>query len=212
MLRTFSALVLAAALMTPAFAREKLPKEFQNLKDGIAAYEAKDYPTAVEKLTVAIETNKLKDDNLRTAYLVRGVSYSALNQCQNAVPDFDKVLELKDGEAQVYAQRGDCKVKLQQIQPGLADLKKSTELAPTDKTYAEFYCAAANNSKVYAEAGPACEAAVKNFPPADPQLIKASAQAYELSGNKAKAHEMWKMLAAADPADKDAKDGIARTK
>lgn len=209
MLRTVTAFFFAIALAAPAMARD--PAYVRHFQKGIEAVQAGDFPTAVAELTEAIDSGKLEGENLGNAHMARGYAYAQLKQCNNAIPDFTKALEIKP-DAQVYAQRGNCYIDTQQVPQGLADLKQAVTMAPQDKSYAEFYCASAYNAKVYAEAGPACENVVKAFPPPDKQLCKASAQSYELANNKAKAAEMWKMLAALDPADKEAKDGIARTK
>jgi tetratricopeptide (TPR) repeat protein len=211
MLRIVTALFFMLALAAPSLAA-RVPGYVKHFQAGIEAVQKGDYPTAVTELTEAIDSGKLEGENLANAHMARGFAYAQLKQCNNAIPDFTKALETKTTDAQIFAQRGNCYMEMKQIEPGLADLKQAVALAPEDKSYAEFLCASANNAKVYAEAGPACEAAVKKFSPQDKQLIRASAQAYELSGNKPKANEMWKMLAALDPADKDAKDGIARTK
>ncbi len=210
MLRTVTAIFMVFALTAPALA-QRPPAYVRHFQKGVEAVQAGDFPTAVAELTEAIDSGKLEGENLGNAHMARGFAYAQLKQCANAIPDFTKAIEVKPQEAQIYAQRGNCYIETQQVQPGIADLKQAVALAPEDKSYAEFLCASANNAKLYAESGPACEHAAKKFSPQDKQLIQASAQAYELSGNKPKANEMWKMLLALDPASKDAKDGVART-
>lgn len=214
MLRLLTALLFMFAISAPALA-QRPPAYVRHFQAGIEALQKGDFPKAIEELTEAIDSGKLEGDNLANAHMARGFAYVQLKQCPNAIPDFTKSIEVNPANpanAQSFAQRGNCYIETQQVPLGLADLKQAVALAPDDKSYAEFYCAAANNAKVYAESGPACEHAVKKFSPQDKELIRASAQAYELAGNKPKANEMWKMLAALDPNDKDAKDGIARTK
>jgi tetratricopeptide (TPR) repeat protein len=211
MFRILAALFFVFALTAPSLA-QRVPAYQRHFQAGIEALQKGDFPTAVAELTEAIDSGKLEGENLANAHMARGFAYAQLKQCANAIPDFTKSLEIIPTNAQSMAQRGNCYIETQQVALGLADLKAAVGLAPDDKSYAEFYCAAANNAKAYAESGPACENAAKKFAPQDKQLIRAAAQGYELAGNKPKANEMWKMLAALDPNDKDAKDGIARTK
>ncbi len=60
-----------------------------------------------------------------------------------------------------------------------------------------------------AEAGPACERYLA-FEPANQEIMRAAAQAYEAAGNKPKAAEMWGRLLAAVPGLQEAQDGVKR--
>lgn len=216
MLRLLTAIAVVCAIAAPAHAQsnrreEKMAKAVEIMNKGIEAIEADDPKTAVELLTRAIEMNVLKDENLQIAHFVRGAAYAALEQCPQAIPDFNISLEMKPEDPQVLAQRGNCLAKTGNAAAGVADLKKAVELDPANQAYAEFYCATAFNAKIHAEAGPACENAVVAFAPTNQELIQASAQSYEQAGNKPKANQMWKKLLALDPASETAKQGIART-
>ena len=211
MLRIFTALALAFALMLPAAAREKA-SAVKKLNEAVTALQGGDAATALPLLTDVIDNGGLEGENLWIAYFSRGAAYSMLKQCANAIPDFTKALELKPQDHQSYAQRGNCYNDTKQVELAIADLKQAVALDPTNEGYAGFLCAVAFNGKVHAEAGPACEAYVVKFKPNDAELIQASAQSYEAAGNKKKANEMWKRLLAVDPKSEAAKQGIARTK
>ena len=211
MLRIFTAVALTLALLVPAAARES-KKAVEKLNAGVTALQGGDAATALPLITEAIESEGLEGENLWIAYFSRGAAYSMLKQCPNAIPDFTKAIELKATDAQSYAQRGNCYVETKQPELAVADLKQSVALDPENKDYAGFLCAVAFNSKLHAEAGPACEAVVVKYDPTNKELVQASAQSYEAAGNKAKANEMWKKLLALDPASEAAKQGVARTK
>jgi tetratricopeptide (TPR) repeat protein len=217
MIRLITSLALAASLILPAAAQdsrreEKIRAAVETLNKGIEALRANDAATAVELITKSIDSGRLKDENLRIAHFSRGAGYSMLDRCPDAIPDFTIAIEMKADDAQVFAQRGACYDKTKQAPAAIADLKQAVALAPTEPAYATFLCAVAFNGKVFAESGPACEAAVRTFDPKNKEFVQASAQSYEAAGNKPKANEMWKMLLSLDPASEAAKQGIARTK
>ncbi len=211
MRRTLTALTVALMLTAPAAAISER-EAVELLNAGITTLQGGDAAAALPLLTQAVESGKLKGDNIYIGYFSRGAAYGMLKQCPNAIPDFTKAIEIKQDDPQVYAQRGNCYAEGQQYELAIADVKQAVALAPTDASYATFLCAVAFNGKVHAEAGPACEAAVEKFAPTDAELTQASAQSYEAAGDKASANRMWKKLLALDPASEAAKQGIERTK
>lgn len=217
MIRIITSLALAASLVLPAAAQDsrreaKIAAAVETLNKGIEALRGNDAATAVQLITKAIDSGRLKDENLRIAHFSRGAGYSMLDRCPDAIPDFTIAIDMKADDAQVFAQRGACYDKLKQSPAAVADLKQAVALAPTEAAYGSFLCAVAFNGKIFAESGPACEDAVKKYDPQNKDFVQASAQSYEAAGNKPKANEMWKMLLALDPASEAAKQGIARTK
>lgn len=212
MLRKFIPAVAAAALLLAGPAAALSAKgAVGKLNDGIEALQKGDAATAVPLIGEAIDSGKLEGENLFLAYFTRGAGYAMLQQCPNAIPDFDKAIAMKATDPQVFAQRGSCLAQTGEAEKAVADLKQAAALAPDNKEYAEFHCAVAFNGKIHAEAGPACENAVLKFSPDNKELVQASAQSYEAAGNKAKANEMWKKLLALDPASEAAKQGVQRT-
>lgn len=213
-----SAVLLAAslALALPASAylenrKANDEKEaIEALQVGVEALKAGNFQGAVDAFTRAIEIGGMNDQNIKAAHLNRGVAYVGLKQCPNAVPDFDKALEVGGDDALAFIQRAQCHSEAGQVAAAVADAKKATAMLPDDASYANLYCAISFNGKVYAEAGPACENVVVRFEPQNAQLTQASAQAYDATGNKAKAKEMWTKLLALDPTSEAAKQGIKR--
>jgi tetratricopeptide (TPR) repeat protein len=215
-----SALALAGALAVPAFALSE-EAAVKKMNTAIDALQKGDATTAVPLLTEVIDSGKVKGKNLQIAYFARGSGYAMLDQCPNAIPDFTKSLEMKPDDPQVLAQRGNCYSKTSQPQLAVADMKAAVAVEPTNKDYAEFYCAVAFNAKAHADAGAACEAAVTKFPlaagatadqtTARNQMTQASAQSYEEAGDKPSSLRMWTMLLSFDPTSEAAKQGIERT-
>lgn len=217
MMKFLTAFLLIFAMATPAMANRtgsdrggaKAKEAVESLNKGVEALQAGDAASAVEYITIAIDSGTLEGDNLYAALFARGAAYSQLQQCNLAIPDFTGAIEIKQDDPQVYAQRGNCYVQLQQPAQAIPDLKAAVALAPQDKAYVEFLCATAFNAKIYAEAAPACEAAIA-LNPNEAQLYQATGQSYEAIGNKAKALEIWQRLAQLDPSNEAAKQGIAR--
>lgn len=211
MLRIFTALALAFALMLPAAAREKA-SQVKKLNTAITALQAGDAATALPLLTEVIEEGGVEGENLWIAYFSRGAAYSMLKQCPNAIPDFTKALEMKPTDPQSYAQRGNCYNETKQVELAVKDLKQAVALDPENEGYASFLCAVAFNGKLHVEAAAACGAYVDKYKPNDVELIQATAQSYEQAGDKATANAWWKRLLKADPKSEAAKQGIERTK
>ena len=219
MFKAVTALALAFALALPAAAltnREEkqqraAAKAVELLNKGVEAIaKNNDAKGAVVYITKAIESGGLVEQNLQIAYFTRGAAYAQLNQCNLAIPDFGEAIKLKP-EAQIYGQRGACYEKGNQIPLAIADYKQAATMDPAQAGYAGKLCGTTFNAKNYAEAAPACEIYVTKFEPTNKEIVQATAQAYEMIKNKAKANLMWKKLLALDPASKAAKEGIART-
>ncbi len=216
MLKALTMIALATALAFPATARlrdkddNESKEAIKSLQAGVDALKEADYQKAVDAFTRAINIGGLNLQNEKAAHLNRGIAYVQLKQCPSAVPDFDKALEVGGDDALAYIQRSQCQSEAGQAQLAVADAKKAVALAPEEADYAKLYCAIAFNGKIYAEAGPACENVVVRFAPQDAQLTQASAQSYDVSGNKPKALEMWTRLLALDPSSEAAKQGIKR--
>lgn len=217
MFKYLTTLLVALALASPAMANRTGKREspqaareaVESLNKGVEALQAGDAAAAVQYITIAIDSGTLEGDNLYAALFARGSAYSRLQQCQSAIPDFNAAIEIKQDDPQVWAQRGNCYVELKQPQQAIPDLKQAVALAPNDGAYVQFLCATAFNAKIYAEAAPACEASLA-FSPNEVELYQATGQSYEAIGNKAKALEIWKRLAALDPKNEAAQQGIKR--
>lgn len=214
--KTATAVALTFALASPALAHIKDRKDndskeaVKSLEKGVEALKSGDFETAVKQFSRAIDIGGMNEQNEKAAHLNRGIAYVQLKQCPQAIPDFDKALEVGGDDALAYIQRGQCQSEAGQTALAVADAKKAVELAPEEADYAKLFCAIAFNGKIYAEAGPACENVVVRFEPTNAQLTQAAAQSYDVSGNKAKAKELWEKVLALDPSSEAAKQGIKR--
>jgi tetratricopeptide (TPR) repeat protein len=178
------------------------------VKAGDAAMNEKDFQTAVEEYSKAINSKELEGDNLGAILLNRGIAYVSLKQCPNAIEDFTgSVAASTTPQPSAYAGRGQCYLETGKTAEGVSDFKQAVTLAPTDASYAGAFCTASFNAKIYVESGPACEA-YSAFVPTNAQIIEASAVSYQNAGNKPKALAMWNKLLALDPASAVAKQGI----
>jgi len=73
-----------------------------NKDQGNAAFKAKDYPTAIEFYTKAIEENPTD----HTIYGNRAAAYQNSTQFTEAIEDADKCIELKSDWAKGYIRKG----------------------------------------------------------------------------------------------------------
>lgn len=72
-----------------------------------------------------------------TGYYLRGLEYIRIDQCHNAIMDFNKVLQLKTHQDFAYRNRGFCYTKLGEHQKAIDDNKKVVEMLP-DKSKSYF--------------------------------------------------------------------------
>ena len=201
-------LASAAGVRRPEDAPAISKKTIEAAQAGDTAMNEKNYAKAVEEYTVAVDSGELSGDTLGVILVNRGVAYVNLQQCPKAIPDFTGAIEvLSTPNANAYVGRGQCYIDTGKAAEGVADFKQAVALAPTESSFVGAFCTAAFNAKIYAEAGPACEA-YSAFVPTNAQIFEASAVSYQNAGNKAKALEMWKRLLALDPNSAVAKQGI----
>ncbi len=90
------------------------------------------YPRAIRALTRSIAFR----DNPR-AYLLRGEAYQALGNCQHAIQDFTRAIQLAPNEARGYTDRGSCYRATGDFDKALADLTKSIAISPGSANYLE---------------------------------------------------------------------------
>jgi tetratricopeptide (TPR) repeat protein len=217
------ALVLAvsgAALAPPAEAQmaERASKAAGE-KAGAAynaameAIKAGDCATAVSLLEGVLDGGGLPEDVVISGKLNRAICYLQLQNPAKAVEDFTAVIAARPQEAQAYAGRGQAHAQLNQTDLAIADLQQATVLAPEDASFYGTLCSVAFNARKLEIAAPACERFVAMSPAPDVQVMLATAQAWELLGDKAKSKVMYeKVLSAGGTAAeiKDAQDGLAR--
>ncbi len=93
---------------------------------GRAAYEQKDYSTAIEDFNKVIQ----QKPDWAQGYHYRGLAYSYQGQHQQALPDYQKVLELTPYLAVAYNDQGWALRELSQFDKAKANLDKAIEMEP----------------------------------------------------------------------------------
>jgi len=80
------------------------------------------------------ELEELSGDPDAGLYLLRGISRLSLGRYEDAIANFDRVLELHPNNARALGDRGCAYMKLGEWEKALADLEKAVELRPQDDT------------------------------------------------------------------------------
>ncbi len=93
--------------------------------DGTA--KRKYYKAAIDDFTRAIQ---YKHKELEAAYNNRGVAYRHLGQCQKAIADYTRAIEIKDSVAHHYANRAYCYCEIKAFQKSLADYNRALSIDP----------------------------------------------------------------------------------
>jgi tetratricopeptide (TPR) repeat protein len=100
----------------------------QYMKSASAAFQKKDYPTAIINYSKAIEMSPFEGSN----YYNRGISYYKTGKEKEAEMDFDKVIIMDPRMSSAYVYRGLCREYLKMYKDALNDYTKALELKPTD--------------------------------------------------------------------------------
>jgi tetratricopeptide (TPR) repeat protein len=214
-----TAMVAAIVLPTTSYAVEGVSERQQRKK-----IEAQKYPNqaqealnnnnpdlAIELFTKAINSRAFDDqpDAIGNIYFGRGNAHRRKGDCTSAVADYTKALEfIKKGD--VYFSRAACYLELKQDDLALADLDAAIKTDPDAVSYRSARCILLFNRKDFAGALPDCEKALAATP-TDKNLLTASAQAAEQTGNPTRAAELYRRLLAADPGNPIATEGLQRT-
>lgn len=166
---------------------------------------------AIELFTKAIDSRAFNDqpDAMGNLYFGRGNAYRRKGDCTNAVTDYTKALEfVKKGD--VYFSRAACYLEMKQDDLALADIDAAIKVDPDASSYRSARCIMLFNRKDFAGALPDCEKALAATPD-DKNLLTATSQAAEQTGNTARAAELYRKLLAVDPGNPLATEGLKRT-
>jgi tetratricopeptide (TPR) repeat protein len=222
--RFFVSLVMAAmaaaiVLPTTSYAVEGVSERQQRKK-----LEAQKYPNqaqealndnnpdlAIELFTKAINSRAFDDqpDTIGNIYFGRGNAHRRKGDCTAAVADYTKALEfIKKGD--IYFSRAACYLELKQDDLALPDLDSAIKADPDAASYRSARCIMLFNRKDFAGALPDCEKALAATPN-DKNLLTATSQSAEQTGNPTRAAELYRRLLAADPGNPIATEGLQRT-
>jgi tetratricopeptide (TPR) repeat protein len=166
---------------------------------------------AIELYTKAIDSKAFKDqpDTMGNLHFGRGNAYRLKGDCANAITDYTKALEFVQ-KGDIYFSRAACYLDLKQEDPALTDLDSAVKIDPDAASYRSARCILLFNRKDFAGALPDCEKAL-TATPNDKNLLTATSQAAEQTGNRARAAELYRQLLAADPGNPVATEGLKRT-
>jgi len=115
-----------------AYSNDDFAGEYRAYKNyvqsGSAAFQKKDYASAIDNYSKAIEMSPFEINN----YYNRGIAYYKSGKEKEAEVDFYKVIILDPRSSSAYVYLGLCKVKGGEYQGALNDYKRSLELNPKD--------------------------------------------------------------------------------
>ena len=163
--------------------------------EGIKALDAKQYGTAAELFKKAVA----EDPRDYGAHFHLALSYSLLNRDTEAIPEYNKVLELKPGLYEAELNLGICLLRAKDPAAALTHLKGATEQKPKEPRPAYFYAQALLDSGQNSEAETAFVNAISlnaTSAPAEAGL----AQALAREGKLKEAEEHFRKAAIIDSA------------
>jgi tetratricopeptide (TPR) repeat protein len=209
---------IIAALVLPAIALE-LPAERRARQQAAAqklpqqadeAMKANNFDKAIELYTKAIESKAFDEQpqTIGNLYFARGLAYRQKQDCNAAIPDLKKALETIN-KGDIHFALAACHLTLNQEDLALTDLDNAVKVDPDAVMYRSARCKLLFNKRDFAGAVPDCEKALAATP-ADKDLLVATAQAAEQTGNRTRAAEIYRKLLAADPGNTVATEGLKR--
>lgn len=107
---------------------EKFKSYQHNMKSASAAFQKKDYPTAITNYSKAIEMSPFESNS----YYNRGIALFKSGKEIEAEGDLDKVIVMDPKTSSAYVYRGLCREKLGKYKDALSDYIKALELKPND--------------------------------------------------------------------------------
>ena len=212
------AVVLVSTMAMPAYSvedaasrRARIQREAQGLPNAaLEALNKQDADTAITLYTKAIDSGAFRGqpEMLGQLYYGRGLAYRLKKDCVSAVPDFDKAAELIN-KGEVFYSRAACYLDMNQEDKALADFDLAIKADAEAPAYRKARCILLFNKKDFANAMPDCEKALAAAPD-DKNLLLATSQAAEQTGNRARAAELYRKLLAVDPGNPVATEGLKR--
>lgn len=203
--------VPSSALEDPSSRRARQQREAQNYPNqALEAFNNKDYDLAITLYTKAIDSGAFKSqpEAMGQLYYGRGLSYQAKQDCASAVPDFDKAIEFVN-KGEHYFARARCHLDLKAEDKALNDIDSAIKTDPEAPMYRSARCILLFNKKDFVGALPDCEKALAATPN-DKNLLMATSQASEQTGNRARAAELYRKLLVVDPGNPVATEGLKR--
>jgi len=117
---------------TSAQANDEFAEQYkayqQYMKSASAAFQKKDYASAITNYSKVIEMSPFEVSN----YYNRGIAYFKSGKEKEAEGDFGRVIIMDPRMSSAYVYRGLCRQKLQKYNDALNDYTKALELQPND--------------------------------------------------------------------------------
>ncbi len=192
--RPWRTLVVLAVLLTVA----SLPA-FADWEKGVAAYQKKDYRTAVKEFTDVTKTNP----DYAGGYYMLGLAQSQLGQTSQALGNLRKAVELDGGNLQYKVALAQVLIQAKQYADAYSLLKKvnPAKLAARQKgLYALLFARAATKTNRPQEAIRVLEQQTR-ADPKNARLFQALGVAYNEAGNDAKAFRAFAKAFSLNPKD-----------
>lgn len=190
-LMALGAVTLVAALVLPAMALDT-PSERRARQKIEAPYQADEAMKA--------NTTSTKQSNCTRRQSSR--RHSTINRRRSEISTISK--------GDIHFSLAACHLALDQEDIALKDLDNAVKVDPDAVTYRSVRSKLLFNKKDFAGAMPDCEKALASNGN-DNDLMIATAQSAEQTGNRARAAEAYRKLLAADPGNTIATEGLKRT-
>jgi Flp pilus assembly protein TadD len=124
----FFLIMSSASLQASDEFAEQYKSYQQYVKSASAAFQKKDYPSAITNYCKAIEMSPFESNN----YYNRGIAYYKAGKDKEAEEDFGRVIIMDPRMSSAYVYRGLCREKLGTYNEALNDYTKALELKPND--------------------------------------------------------------------------------
>jgi len=180
-----------------------------NHKKAQAALAARDYKTAIQLFTEILNSGRLPKPWLATTLYLRGKAFRSSRQYREAVADYEAAVQADPKLHPAFFELGATFHSQQQYAKAVAAFGQAIALKADQWNYYDGRCTSLASMSRWTDAIRDCEAAVR-LRPGNANLIAFLGRLYEESGQKQRAIEMYKLALSINPAQAEAKEGLAQ--
>jgi tetratricopeptide (TPR) repeat protein len=139
-LELYNLAIATTAALSPGYPDRGIPGQpamaaVEQLGTGNLLLDKSDKRGAISRYTQAIAI----DPTYTWPYVNRGIVYASANSCKNALPDFDKAIDLGFNGGLVFLWRGTCLYKTGEYDGAIANINKALSLEPGNASRAKLY-------------------------------------------------------------------------
>jgi len=128
-MKTYVRIVMLAVCLCLAFPLAGQATPDQDFADAMTAIDQGNFPKAVESLTKILSApDGINPKNLMSAYNVRALCYSQINQYDKALSDFEKALAIEPNNAEILGNRSFVYQAMGDIDKAKADAKAAKRI------------------------------------------------------------------------------------